>query len=265
MFTPRRAMTQAASSPALPRVRELQPLYDLKFIPRMGQMTMIAGFPGSMKSTLAMWWISNMEGVDALVFSADMNSHTFITRYVAERTKTDIDSVVADFEQGLESLYFEDLPEPAVTVVFDSSPTLEDIADSLSAYVEVYDKYPAVVVVDNLLNVEAGTEEDFSGMRLIVKELHRMTRETGSALFLLHHVREEGDLTVPAPRDKIAGKVSQIPERVLSIAYDPFENCLKISPVKNRDGQQDPTGKTFIRLKAEPATASFRKWNGVGL
>ena len=49
--------------------------------------------------------------------------------------------------------YFSDiLAESKIQFCFDSSPTLDDMADELSAYVELWDRYPDIIVVDEDAN-----------------------------------------------------------------------------------------------------------------
>jgi hypothetical protein len=47
------------------------------------------------------------------------------------------------------------------------------VADEITAYVELWDSYPEVIVIDNAMNVEAEMGEEHAGLRLIFKELHR--------------------------------------------------------------------------------------------
>lgn len=138
---------------------------------------------------------------------------------------------------------------------FDSSPSLQDVADELDAYVELWDEYPPVIVVDNAMNIEGSSDEGSGGLRFVLSELHRLGRETGSAVLVLHHAREEGNPLEPSPREKVQGKVAQLPEIILTVALDGEE--FKIAPVKNRNGFQDPTGKTYRRLTAIPEKATF--------
>lgn len=263
MLLARRAMNVAVDAPELPRIDELSSLYACGFVPRRKEMLFVCGQPGAGKSAFALWYADRL-GIPTLYMSADMAPHTAVTRLVALRTGLTIDDVSNDFDDGLSQIHGPDLSGSDVHFCFDSGPTLQDIADELSAYVEIYDQFPELIVVDNLMNVESGEEDDFAGQKFILKELHRLARETGAAVFVLHHLREEGDPTQTQPRAAIQGKVAQLPERILNLALDPNEQCLKIAPVKNRSGRQDATGKTFVRLRAWPEKSSFTKWNGYG-
>ncbi len=263
MLTASRAMNVAVDAPELPRIPELQPLYGYGFAPRCKEMLFICGQPGAGKSAFALWYADRL-GVPALYFSADMAPHTAVTRLTAMRTGFTIDEVAADFDDDMAFLHSKDLDGSHVHFCFDSGPTLDDIGLEISAYVDVYDRYPQLIILDNLMNIESGDEDDFSGQKYILKELHRMARATGAAVFVLHHLREEGDATQTQPRSAIQGKVAQLPERILNLALDPMEQCLKLAFVKNRSGRQDASGKTFARLRAWPEKSTFTEWLGVG-
>lgn len=259
MWRPTQALRAAADADALPRVGELEGLYAYGFLPRRGQILMIAGQPGSQKSGFALWYARRSK-VRTLYFSADMDAHTAITRHAAEMSGFTVESVSDAIEEEAIGFFEADLLASNISFCFDSSPTLDDIADELAAYVELNDAYPELVVLDNALNVEAQIGEESAGLRLILKETHRLARETGAAVFVLHHTREEATPRLPQPRSAISGKVSQLPERILTVALDDRDMCFMLAPVKNRGGKQDATGSTFFRLKAKPETATFERW-----
>lgn len=204
----------------------------------------------------AQWYVTNM-GIPTLYFCADSDSNTAITRLIAERTGYLTDQIVEALENGGEEYYERYLKDSQIHFCFDSGPTLGDIAEELEAYIELWDRFPRVILVDNLVNVEAEMGEEYSGMRLISKELHRLSRETGAAVIVLHHMREVGNPLRPQPRTDLDGKVAKLPERILSVAFDPTERLFYIAVVKNRGGPSDPTGQQTFLLSADPARASF--------
>lgn len=257
MWWPAQAMRAAADMEMLPRVRELDDLYRYGFLPRRGQLLMVAGPPGSQKSGFALWY-ARKTNVRCLYFSADMAPHTAVTRHAAEMSGFPVESVAEAIDAGASDFFGEYLGASNLTFCFDSSPTLDDIADEIAAYVELFDDYPEMIIVDNAMNIEAEMGEEIAGLKMVLKELHRVARVTGAAVLVLHHTREEGDLTKPQPRSAIAGKINQLPERILTVAFD--GTCFMFSPVKNRDGKGDATGSTFFRLRARPERASFEKW-----
>src|SRR5690606_19441592 len=116
---------------------------------------------------------------------------------------------------------------------FDSNPSVADIENELSAYVEPHDRFPDAVIVDNLMDVFAGGESEHAGHKFVLIELKRIARETGAAIFVLHHARETGAQTdMPSPRDEVAQKVSQTPAMMLTVARS--DDRFHIAVVKSR-------------------------------
>ena len=151
-----------------------------------------------------------------------------------------------------------------ISFVFDSTPTYTDLSDELACYVELYDAWPEVIVIDNLINVSVDHDNEWSALRMTLIELQAMARMTGALIIVLHHMAEgTQDPTVPAPRRNLHGKVSQIPELILSVAVNPQESSLLAALVKNRDGPADATGKQYRRLAGDFETTRFSPWTGM--
>jgi predicted ATP-dependent serine protease len=259
MLTPLRALRTASDAEPLPRVEELEALYGYGFLPRRGQMLMVAAESGSGKSAFLQWYLDKLN-LRTLYCSADNDAHTTITRLCSQRSGYTVDAVSETLDRAGVEFFNDALEGSNLQFCFDSGPTLDDIADEIAAYVELWDEYPEIIAIDNLINVESESEGMFAGLNLIMKELHRMARETGAAVIVLHHTREEGKPTECPPKSAIQGKVSHYPERILTAAFDPASNEFKLSPVKNRGGRSDTTGRTIFRLSARLERASFEKW-----
>jgi RecA-family ATPase len=91
----------------------------------------------------------------------------------------------------------------------------------VKAYGEKYGEWPHLIIVDNLMNVSALHDNEWTGMRDIMKACHHIARETDSAIFILHHTSEaEGEPTRPPSRRAIQGKVSQLPEMILLLQWN---------------------------------------------
>lgn len=228
---------------------------------------MVAGMPGSQKSGFTLWLTSRwaeVGGLSCLYFSADMAQHTAITRLAGLLTGHTSETVSRGLSAGAEDFYAEALARVPLTFCFDSAPGLDDVMLELYAYVELYDEYPDVIVVDNLINIQVDHENEWSGLRVALIELHSLARLTGSAVVVLHHMSEAGqrDTTVPAARRDLHGKVSQLPELILSLAFDPSLNKLNLAAVKNRNGPADASGRTVVSLAVDPERTQFRPWAG---
>lgn len=261
-LTAARSVTKARSLGApLPHVPELAALYEgeFRFTPRRGEVTMIAGMPGSQKSGFALFLAARM-GLPTLYFCADMAQHTAITRLAATMTGDD-KRTVADGIKGDGAGYYEDaVSDIDIRFCYDPNPDMGTITGELDAWVEGWDEYPALIVVDNLLDVipPAGDSEH-AAYKAILLEIKSMARLTGAAVLILHHMSESaGDPAKPAPRDKILGKVAQTPENVLSIAVDGDE--FRVSVVKQREGPTDAKASRWVSFKVEFARNRFVPW-----
>jgi len=256
MLTPARALLLASESDPIPSVPELVELDRLGFRPRRGQLTMIVGQPGALKSTFALWWAWRTD-LKTLYFSADMDAHDAVTRLTACVTGEKVNAVSEALDLGAEGLYEDVLDQLNIQFCFDSAPTLDDIADEVAAYVELRDAFPEIIVIDNVMNVESEMGEQHAGLHLVMKEAHRLARTTQAAVFVLHHMREEGSSADIQPRSGIAGKIAQLPERILGVAFDGMSDTFRFYPLKNRGGKADPSGHSSLYLSAMPEKATF--------
>ena len=202
-------------------------------------------------------WLTQLMGLPTLYFSADSSPHTASTRLAAIITGHTVDAVSSGMAAGGADFYSEALEDSKIVWCFDSSPSTEDIMLELDAYVEAWDAYPDVIVIDNLMNVQAS--EEYAGQLFVMGELHSLARTTGACVIVLHHCSEAGqkDTTIPPPRSAIQGKVSQLPELIFTVALEPDSRQFRLSVVGNRSGPQHPDGKKFITLDSAIERCSF--------
>lgn len=241
----------------LPYVPDLSALYEYGTTPRRGQILMIAGQPGSQKSGLALWWTSLLD-LDVLYFSADSDAHTVSTRLAAIHTGRPVREVEEDFlDDDGRAYYARVLGEKSrIRLCYDSNPTLDSMQEELDAWVELFDEHPAVIVVDNLMDLVFDGENEFAGQKQLLLSLKALGRMTGAAIVVLHHMTEAvGESNVPSPRKAVQGKVAQTPEIILSVAVDGDQ--FHIATVKDRSGPADPSGKTFVTLGIQPERNQF--------
>lgn len=220
---------------------------------RRGQLTMIAGAPNAGKSLLALHVAIKAE-VPTLYVSADSDEWTQVTRSVASLTSSTMDEVEETFKLGAGSIYTPDLDGAShIHFSFNPSPTLEDIALDIEAEIEMTGDAPTFLIVDNLMNVDV-EGEDLGGMRQIVKAMHHLARHYGCAVWLLHHCSEQpqwGPVDRCPPRAAIQGKVSQLPELIITVAQDQAGHLLTCA-VKNRSGPAYPRGDRPVSLFVRP-------------
>jgi transcriptional regulator of acetoin/glycerol metabolism len=96
-------------------------------------------------------------------------------------------------------------------------------------------------------------------MRDIMKACHHIARETDSAIFILHHTSEaEGDPLRPPSRRAIQGKVSQLPEMILTVAMETEQSEFRIACVKNRFAKHSPMGDKWVALNVDASRMTLK-------
>ena len=209
---------------------------QIKF--RRGQVCMVAAAPNAGKSMFALIYAMKA-GVKTLFFSADTDTTTVMMRAAAAASGHS--QVSVELNLSKDSHYYDKHFDKLSHIkwVFDSSPSLDDIELEIKAYVELYGEAPELIVIDNLMNVAAETDNEWAGLRAIMMELHDMARKTEACVLVLHHVSEQseyGSPSKPPARRAIHGKVSQLPSLILTLGYDPNQATLCVAAVKNRFG-----------------------------
>lgn len=250
----------AKTGEPLPQVEALKDFYASGAEFYKGSVVMIAGMPAAFKSMFTLNVVHEMR-VSCLYISADSDAATQISRLAAMITKDQsrgIRSAIAETEAGA-SYYGEALADSMVQFAFDSNPDAYDIQDEIDAWVELYDEYPEVIVVDNLRNVFSGADNEHSGYKTVQQKLIDISRETGSCIITMHHMSEAGGRksTDPAPRSAIDGKVSQLPDMILSVARE--DDQFRMVAVKNRHNPDHPEAEQphWQTLRVDGSTASF--------
>lgn len=215
---------------------------------RRGQVCMVAAAPNVGKSMFALVYAIKAQ-VPTLFFSADTDTATVMIR-AASHLSGHSQLTVENNIRNNPSYYADDLEKMGhIQWVFDSSPSLDDIEAEVKAYIELFGVAPKLIVIDNLMNVVAETDNEWAGLRAIMVEFHDMARKTEACVMVLHHVSEQseyGTTFEPPARRAIHGKVSQLPALILTLGYDPYMHTLRVAAVKNRFGRHTADGKDFV-------------------
>lgn len=217
---------------------------------RRGQVCMVAAAPNAGKSMFALIYAIKAD-VPTLFFSADTDIATVMMRTAAHISGHNQTLVEENLTKN--PTYYDSKFDKVKNIqwVFDSSPSLDDIEMEVKAYIELYGIPPELIVIDNLMNVAAESDNEWAGLRAIMVELHDMARQTEACVMVLHHVSEQseyGSTTEPPHRRSIHGKVSQLPAMILTLGYEPINNYLRVAAVKNRFGKHTADGKDYISL-----------------
>jgi replicative DNA helicase len=233
---------------------------------RRGQVCMVAAAPNAGKSMFALVYAIKAQ-VPTLFFSADTDSATAMIRasaHISGHSQVTVENNIRNNPD-----YYADYLEQMghVQWCFDSSPSLDDIEDEVKAYIELYGIAPKLIIIDNLMNVVAETDNEWAGLRAIMVELHDMARKTEACVMVLHHVSEQseyGSTTEPPARRAIHGKVSQLPALILTLGFDPWSNVLRVAAVKNRFGRHTADGKDYVGLFTNYSSCQINDSDAVG-
>lgn len=229
---------------------------------------MVAGRSGSQKSGFALWLVDEWD-LPTLYFSADMSPFTASARLASKRFGLTTESVEKVMHEGgqIHREMMANLDKSKVDFSFGSPISWRQVDEELAAYVELWDRYPEVMVFDNLMDFD-GAESDYAAQMEVMQGLTELSRETGATVIVMHHASDKswdarGNPWSPPSRAEIKGGLSEKPELSLAVALDPNSLAFHIAVIKQRMGPQDPTAKRWRTLKCEPELTRFHKWSGV--
>ena len=224
---------------------------------RRGQLSLVVAGAGTGKSAFTLNYAVRAK-VPTMYFSADSDSFTQLTRAISIATGIQMD----DSE---EMVLAEDLSVDAINALtglpirfrYDANPTIDSLERSLESYEELYGDYPSLIVVDNITNVQndmADSADPFAGLEALLDYLHTMARDTQAHVSGLHHVvGEYADGNKPIPQSGVKGKISRVPELILTLHKLPEDAYsvprIGVSPVKVRGAKFDSSGNTFAELE----------------
>jgi predicted ATP-dependent serine protease len=214
---------------------------------------MVAAAPNVGKSMFALVYALQADA-RTLFFSADTDTATVMMRAASHLSGHSQITVESNLNTNPDWYQTKLKDMEKIQWVFDSSPSLDDIELEVKAYIELYGAAPELIVIDNLMNVAAETDNEWAGLRAIMMDLHDMARKTEACVLVLHHVSEQteyGQGMQPPPRRAVHGKVSQLPSLMLTMGYDPYNKELLVAAVKNRFGPHAADGSYFASLKVD--------------
>lgn len=251
----------AASAPLLPQPPELKPLWDWGCQPRHGQLIMIAGRPASQKSGFALFWAAKM-GLPTLYFSADMTAFEATSRLTSIYTGETSDEVEQGWFSGENAgEYLNALSGSRIDFSFGSPITWRGIELELDAYMELNNRYPEVIVIDNLMDIE-GCESEYQAQQAAMQDLTALSRDLNATVVVIHHATDksyeaQSDPYKPPARKEIKNGLAEKPQLSLTVALEPDWNEFRVAVVKQRSGKADAAANNIVRMQAYPDRTSF--------
>lgn len=189
---------------------------------RSGEVAMIAGQPGSGKSSIALWlvtqWVAR-HGLRGIYFSADSSELVQAGRALA-MVSEGVTTALAEQrletgdEHSLEMLHGK---LHGLGWCFDPDITYEVMVEEVQAFEELWGCLPDFLVIDNLTDVDGQAEDEWGTLRRVMKGLTALARSTGAHVLVLHHTSEEFKDDPCPPRKAIQGKVSQKQSLVITV------------------------------------------------
>ena len=226
---------------------------------RRGGVCMIAGVPGSFKTMLTLALADDWKR-PTLYFSNDSDETTVARRLIARRMRVDTDRVEEQMTKDPKWASAQLSGIDHIKWNFSSNPTLPEIEEEIQAFMEMYGQPPEVVVVDVLMKVNYMEDSDLGSFTRIVDFLTSIARDYSACVILVHHASEAVQGNPVPPRWAILQKIAQLPSLILNVAPQPWSGDLAICAVKNRNGKQDPSGKDYFTLRANPAQCWFEDY-----
>lgn len=263
MLTLTRAkLSRGSAGEPLPTVFQSLAAEGIHF--RRGQLTLLAAAPGVGKSVKALT-IALRCGAPGYYASADTDAFTMYLRAGAMFTgwsTQDIENAV----MAANTAQVDALLEKKANVRMDFAGRIEQAAleADLQAYAMTYGEWPHFIVIDNISNLES-EGDGYQALEASCDYLHELGRETGAAILALHHVTGEYDDGIkPVPLSGLRGKISKVPEMILTLYRNVESTRLFVCPVKNRTGRNDSSANWNIPLVYSPARMRLEDFKSEG-
>lgn len=238
----------------------MPPVFQKIPSPRKGEVTMIAGQSGAGKSLVALWhavqWVK-YHGQRGVYFSADSAELGQASRAVAmtlhnTSTAEAEQMVMAQDEQALEAM--EGLN--ALSWSFEDDLSYENIDEEIQAFIELWGTGPDFVVVDNLMDIEGQSEDEFGTSQRALKALVQLARRLDAAVIVLAHTSEDVKEEPCPPKKAVRGKANQKPAMILTVSDHGDKR--PVARVKDRyEEGADKTGRTAVFLRLNPSNLHF--------
>lgn len=224
-----------------------------------------AGPSAAFKSMTMMNAIMNMK-VPTIYFSTDSDDSTMASRMLGILTGTPSEETESWLNPNSAHLpRAAELLAPYDYIRWDFAPglNLDDVWNGAFAYATMEGRWPDQIVIDIVSDLYLqGHKDEWSMLKELMRQGKIIARDTGAAVHLVHHVSDawRPSATAPVPsKGDVMGKVSSIP--VLMMNFAPGQDGeILAACVKNRFAKCDPSGRTYLRMAVNPATARVSDW-----
>jgi replicative DNA helicase len=230
-----------------------------RFSLRRGQLSMVAGAPGSGKTIVAQWQAVHGR-VPTVFFSADTDETLMANRTAAMLTGYEHTRV--DGAEGAELAYLTDeLHAGSSHILWDFTVdhTMRTISNTVEAAAMMFGEWPHLVVFDVLLSFQQGGGE-WGAMNEFLLHCKTLAQETNAHVMVLHHtVGSWTDKTQAPPRSALVNKVDQFPALIVTLGADHEMGTLQAAVVKNRNGPGDPRAEAPILMGVDFGSCQIRE------
>ncbi len=217
---------------------------------RLGQVSMIAGKPGSFKSVLALNMLVNWarQGITSYYFCADSEEFTVIKRLSGILTGENLNLIERRIIAGDHARYHDVLQrELGDRVQFEyERMDWDSIVYHIASYEAVYGGHPGIIFIDNLIDFVSNPQA-WDEMLQFIGNCDDLSKQIKSHVCILHHAKlgdgdkdKKGEARIPGtpPADhEIQGKLTQKARLTITIAAEDLS--VKVAVVKNTLGPQD--------------------------
>jgi len=230
---------------------------------RRGQVAIIGAAPGGGKTA----FITNYaiapkvaESVAILYLSPDSDIMTIGPRILGTMQAREVRNIFRDFaRKGDEYRQHLDTAKKLKHIQwsFQAAPTYADIEDELRAYVAVHGHWPDMIILDNIRDVYAESSGDGGEHQrhgATVDYFHELSRQTNSAVVLLHHLTGiYEDSAIAPPLSALLGKIGKQARLVLNL-FAEGPSTLGVVVAKYSSGKAFASADEYLTLDWDKET-----------